>query len=80
MITYWEKTSCNRIYYIQITEGNVIVGYHYGSGHTDNACICTHSEFLDGMFHDFIRENFGDDVLNDVLAFLNGHPDPEIPR
>jgi len=52
--TYRERTSGSKTSYIQINEGNVTIGLHFGSGHSDNAGTCNYNEFLNGGFHDII--------------------------
>ncbi len=55
-------------HYIRITHGQVIVGSHAGSGHTDNASACGYDAFVDGRFHSHILTYFDEATLTAVLA------------
>jgi len=71
MTTYWEKKSAGTTYYLQILDGMIIeAGSHRGSGHTDNAGTCTIEEFLDGTFKDIVRNNMGEDIINEIIHTL----------
>ncbi len=68
MKTSWEKTSDGITYYVHITEDQVVSGSHAGSGHTDSAGTCSYREFLNGQFHDIIRNDFGPALLEEVIS------------
>jgi hypothetical protein len=69
MKTSWETSdrASRRESYVYITELDVVVGDHHGSGHTDNASSCSHREFLAGRFHDSILAAHGPLVLREVV-------------
>ena len=75
MKTSWEKNTGKRTDYVDVHYNEVVVGYHYGSGMTDNAGTCTHDEFLKGRFQGLIEERFGKDVLEQVILAVRGSPD-----
>jgi hypothetical protein len=52
--------------YVVVTSEEVAVGQ--GVGLTDTAGGCTHEEFVQGRFHDVIREAFGDAALGEMVA------------
>lgn len=65
MKTFWEEGP----HYCQVTAYEVVVGSNAGgTGHTDNAGACSHADFLKGQYHDLIRENLGENVLQEVIA------------
>jgi hypothetical protein len=70
----WEVSHGPRVCYAQVTAREVIVGQHYGSGHTDSAGVCSHAEFLAGRFQDLVRENLGEACLEEMLATVRGAP------
>ncbi len=65
---HWEKTKDKTTYYIRIDHFQVIVGKHQGSGHTDNAGVCSYADFLAGRFHAEITSAFDADILDEVIA------------
>jgi hypothetical protein len=73
--TNWEVQRGPETCYAQVTAREVVVGSHYGSGHTDSAGVCSHAEFLAGRFQDLVRSDLGEAILNEVLAAVGGAPD-----
>lgn len=67
MKTYWNKTTGDRVDYVQIVEEHVIVGRHRGSGHTDEAGSASFADFLEGRYHDVISAEHGPEVLEAVV-------------
>ena len=41
---------------------------------SDNAGTCTHEEFLGGRFQDLIYQDFGEEVLNEVIKAVKKAP------
>ena len=78
-VTSWEARSGGRTDYLSVERHYVILGEHYGSGHTDNAGRCTHDEFLGGRWHAEICERFGKRVLAQALEAVReaGRPGPD---
>ncbi|MBL9103828.1 MAG: hypothetical protein JNL82_22985 [Myxococcales bacterium] len=65
----WSSTGSDGAhYYVEVTGHEVIVGHHYGSGHSDCAGAASHAEFLAGRFHDLVRERHGAGALAEVIA------------
>jgi hypothetical protein len=73
--TDWEIAVDGRVRYIQVGPFEVVVGSHAGSGHTDSACSRTHRAFLAGEFHDTIRADFGQGILEEVQAAVQAAPE-----
>lgn len=69
-MTYWERTRGGVTYYVSIEANQVVVGEHRGSGHTDNAGVCSHAEFAGGRWHGEVRANLGPRILAEILAAL----------
>lgn len=61
--------------YIHLTPTEVVVGSHYGSGHTDNAGSCSHAAFRAGQYHDVVRRDHGEEVLAEVMQALGAPVD-----
>jgi hypothetical protein len=76
-VTSWERTHDQQVCYAQVTAFSVLVGSHYGSGHTDYAGVCSHAEFLAGRFHDIVRHDLGEAALREM--FVAVHTAPENP-
>ena len=73
----WEKKLGKPTHYIHVDHASVVVGSTLGSGHTDNAGSASHTEFLDGHFHNNIRDIFGENILDEVIiSVLNADTDP----
>src|SRR5688572_14694824 len=68
MRTAWERQHDGATHYIQVTRTEVVVGHHYGSGHSDAAGVATHAEFLAGRYQDIVRDVHGEAALSEVLA------------
>lgn len=74
MKTSWEYGPA----YCQITKSEVVVGSNPGkTGHTDNAGSCSHAEFLGGQYHDLIKKDLGEEVLQEVIASVQAVMDEE---
>lgn len=72
----WSKPrSPSGAVYVHVRVHDVVVGGHYGSGHTDNAGSCSHAEFLAGRYQDVVLEDLGQEVLDEVLAELATRPE-----
>ena len=62
----------NGPHYIFVQPTEVIIGSNPGnSGHTDNATALRHEEFLNGAFHDHIKQYFSANVLEEVISAVN---------
>lgn len=78
MKTSWEKMEGRRTDYIDVHYNEVVVGYHYGTGMSDNGGACSHQEFLKGEFQGLILERFGQEILDEVInAVKNTHQNPD---
>lgn len=77
MKTSWIKSEGRRTDYIDVHYNEVVVGYNYGTGMTDNAGACTHKEFLGGRFNGLILERFGQNILSEVIATVKASPNLE---
>ncbi len=75
MKSHWEKTTGDRVDYVQIVDDHVVVGSHAGSGHTDSAGRATFAEFLDGRFQDVVSAEHGPEVLQAVIEAVRGRID-----
>lgn len=73
--TNWEVTRGRQVCYAQVTAREVIVGSHYGSGHTDSAGACSHAEFLAGRFQDLVRSDLGETTLQEMIATVRAAPE-----
>lgn len=73
-IHHWETARGAQLFYAQVTAREVIVGSHFGSGHTDSAGACTHAEFLAGRFQEDVRHDLGEACLQAMLAAVLGAP------
>ncbi len=74
MKTSWEIVNNGRTNYVYVERNQVVVGSHYGSGMTDNAGTCTHKEFLEGRFQNLIYQDFGQEVLDEVIKAVKKAP------
>jgi hypothetical protein len=72
MKTSWKKNEGGQTHYCHVGPRRVEVGSHHGSGHSDNASTCSHQEFLQGRFHNIIRDAFGARVLSNVIKAVKG--------
>ena len=70
----WEVSHGPRVCYAQVTAREVVVGSHYGSGHTDSAGVCSHAEFLAGRFQDIVRDDLGEACLREMIDAVRGAP------
>ena len=79
--TSWEKIKDRRTYYASVTLREVVVGDHFGSGHTDNAGSCSHADFIKGTYQSHVKTYLGENVLKEVLyAIENLHNHPDFVR
>lgn len=76
-IKTWEKKQGKETVYIMLFENRVAVGSHYGNTQTDNAGWASIKEFADGKFHAIIKSRLGEELLQEVLAFIKENM-PEI--
>jgi len=74
MKTSWETVKNGRTHYIHVERREVVVGSHFGTGMSDNAGTCSHEEFLEGEFQSMILNDFGEDVLNEVIKAVKKAP------
>ena len=76
MKTNWlaidEKSGRNSYVNLYPDELMVECGAHYGRGITDNAGRCSYDEFLKGCFHDIIKDDLGEVVLEEVIQAVGG--------
>lgn len=78
MKTSWSKTEGKRTDYIYVQYDKVVVGNHSGTGLSDNPGACSHEEFLTGKYHKEILEQFGQQVLDEVInAVIQSNDNPE---
>lgn len=68
----WEAQEGKRTFYIHIQGGQVVIGSHYGSGHTDNAGVYTPAQILAGEWDAHITRHFPGGTLAQVRAALRG--------
>lgn len=73
----WEATEGKATYYISIQGDRVIIGNHFGSGHTDNAGVYTFQQVLNGEWDAHISRHFPGGVLAEVKAALRGAAKPQ---
>ena len=71
----WEAQDGKRTFYIQIGSGSVVIGNHYGSGHTDNAGSFSFEEMRKGGWDAHIERHFGSAVLAQVKAAVGATPE-----
>ena len=70
MTRRWEKSNGPGYAYVYIKGDEVVVGEHFGSGHTDNAGYASRESFLAGHLQNVVRDSLGDAILQEVLAEL----------
>jgi|GEM_PF-6119979 len=68
----WSKSNGRGQRYVRVDAYEVVVGEHFGSGHSDNAGTCSHAEFLAGRFQDLIRDDHSARTLAEVVAAVRG--------
>jgi hypothetical protein len=66
--SYWEVKRGDTTYFVGIEPQQVTFGDFFGSGHAANTGICSHTEFMAGLWHDDIKAHMGADVLAEVRA------------
>lgn len=63
--TGWERTVQLVPHGITVLSNEVV--FYSGDAHTGSGASCSFAEFLDGKFHDFVLNNFGNAVLEEVI-------------
>ncbi len=71
LLKKWEKKEGRKTIYIYLFENDIAVGSHYGNTQTDNAGWTDIETFKGGKFHPIIRSYFGEDILEEVLTFID---------
>jgi len=69
-IKSWEKTKGKEVRYIQLYDNKIVIGSHFGNGHTDNAGSCSIQEFLDGKYQSLVISDFNKKTLQEVLIYI----------
>jgi hypothetical protein len=62
-------------HFIQLEPLTIVIGTQGASPQSGSTGICSHKDFLDGQFHDLIRETFGEEVLAEVIAAVQKAPE-----
>ncbi|MCP4130800.1 MAG: hypothetical protein GY754_07445 [bacterium] len=70
MKTSWERSEGSKNCYVYINANEVVIGSHYGSGHSDNATSCSYSDFLAGKHHGLVLDDFGNEILHEITAYV----------
>ena len=72
----WETQAGARTARVVIGDGGVMVGSNCGPGGAPVGAVVTHSEFLEGKYHDVIRKTSGDQLLDEMLASVRKSMNP----
>jgi hypothetical protein len=71
----WERRQGRITHYASVGPWTVTVGEHAGTGQSDVAGECSHSEFLGGRFHDIVHSELGPGVLTAMVRAVEQAPE-----
>lgn len=66
--TRWDTNHEGAYHYVDLLSDSVVVGHHYGSGHTDYGGEVSFAEFLAGRYQDLVLRAHGEAALAEVVA------------